>query len=72
MKEIAHIKPLRHHACMYAASPVFSDSVGWFVPPEHAACDHPILLLYLERLTHPHSPSSDYILVNEADEGLGR
>lgn len=24
MKEIAHIKPLCHHACMYAASPVFS------------------------------------------------
>ena len=42
------------------------------MPPEHVACDHPILLLYLERLTRPRSPSSDYILVNEADEGLNR
>lgn len=52
--------------------PYSQHSVSWFVPPEHVACDHPILPLYLERLTPPRSPSSDYILVNEADEGLDR
>lgn len=38
---------------------------------EDVACNYAVLLLYLERLTHPRFPPSYYVLVNEADEDLG-
>jgi len=55
----------------FVSSPVFPGLEQLVCFPLGSGLCDTVLLLYLERVTHPHSPlSSSFILVNEADGGL--